>query len=175
MKICIVGAGSIGGYLAVCLARARNQITVIARGAHLAAIRQRGIRLISADGEETNEVGRRMIEVALQLEVEEYASRHQGEGDAVGHAVVARNGTVRPGTITTGRRPDAGGARRSLARRRRGRDRAHTRWAAARRSGAARDHTCAAGAQPLGLARRELALGGFPTPRRNRSSASCRR
>src|SRR6185436_10354737 len=53
MKICIVGAGSIGGYLAVRLARGRNQITVIARGAHLAAIRQRGLRLISAEGEET--------------------------------------------------------------------------------------------------------------------------
>jgi 2-dehydropantoate 2-reductase len=53
MKICIVGAGSIGGYLAVRLARGRNQITVIARGPHLAAIRQRGLRLISADGEET--------------------------------------------------------------------------------------------------------------------------
>src|SRR5262249_21733775 len=45
---------------------------------------------------------RRMIEVALQLEVEEYVSRYRGERNAAGHAVVARNGTARPRTVTTG-------------------------------------------------------------------------
>lgn len=49
-KICIVGAGAIGGYLAVRLARAGNQVSVIARGAQLAAIRARGLTLIDADG-----------------------------------------------------------------------------------------------------------------------------
>jgi transposase-like protein len=43
-----------------------------------------------------------MIEVALQLEVEEYVSRHRGERDAAGHAVVVRNGAARPRTVTTG-------------------------------------------------------------------------
>lgn len=43
-----------------------------------------------------------MIEVALQLEVEEYVSRHRGERDATGHAGVVRNGTARPRTVTTG-------------------------------------------------------------------------
>lgn len=52
MKICIVGAGSIGGYLAVLFARAGNDVTVIARGAHLAAIRDKGLRLIQEDGTE---------------------------------------------------------------------------------------------------------------------------
>lgn len=52
MKICIVGAGAIGGYLAVRLARAGNEVTVIARGPHLAAIRANGLRLISEDGTE---------------------------------------------------------------------------------------------------------------------------
>jgi len=52
MKICIVGAGSIGGYLAVLFARAGNEVTVIARGAHLAAIRDKGLRLIQEDGTE---------------------------------------------------------------------------------------------------------------------------
>ena len=50
MKICVVGAGAIGGYLAVMLARGGNEVTVIARGVHLAAIRERGLRLIDADG-----------------------------------------------------------------------------------------------------------------------------
>ena len=52
MKICVVGAGSIGGLLAAKLAAAGEEVTVIARGAHLAAIRARGLRLLM-DGAET--------------------------------------------------------------------------------------------------------------------------
>ena len=52
MKICVVGAGAIGGYLAVLLARAGNEVTVIARGVHLAAIREHGLKLIAHDGAE---------------------------------------------------------------------------------------------------------------------------
>ena len=51
MKVCIVGAGSIGGYLAVLLARAGVEVTVIARGAHLQAIQAQGLRLITDDGD----------------------------------------------------------------------------------------------------------------------------
>lgn len=50
MKICIVGAGAIGGYLGVKLARAGNQVTLIARGAHLEAIVRQGLTLELADG-----------------------------------------------------------------------------------------------------------------------------
>lgn len=50
MKICVVGAGSIGGYLAVQFAEAGHDVTVCARGAHLAAIRSRGLELILEDG-----------------------------------------------------------------------------------------------------------------------------
>src|SRR5579863_5513031 len=46
MNICIFGAGAIGGYLAVELALAGHEICVIARGAHLGAIRERGLTLI---------------------------------------------------------------------------------------------------------------------------------
>ncbi|HUW37938.1 MAG TPA: 2-dehydropantoate 2-reductase [Rhodocyclaceae bacterium] len=52
MKICVVGAGAIGGYLAVELAASGHQVTVIARGEHLAAIRERGLSLIFRDGGE---------------------------------------------------------------------------------------------------------------------------
>ncbi len=38
MKICIYGAGAIGGHLAARLHRAGADVSVIARGAHLAAI-----------------------------------------------------------------------------------------------------------------------------------------
>jgi 2-dehydropantoate 2-reductase len=45
MRICIYGAGAIGGYLAAFLARAGLPVCVIARGAHLAAIRTQGLTL----------------------------------------------------------------------------------------------------------------------------------
>ena len=51
MKICIFGAGAVGGYLAALLANAGADVSVVARGAHLAAIRQRGLTLL-AGGEE---------------------------------------------------------------------------------------------------------------------------
>jgi len=52
MRICIVGAGSIGGLLGVKLAQAGEEVTLIARGAHLAAIRENGMKLIAEDGAE---------------------------------------------------------------------------------------------------------------------------
>ena len=52
MKICIYGAGAIGGYIAAQLATIDAvEITCIARGPHLKAIRSRGLTLIK-DGEE---------------------------------------------------------------------------------------------------------------------------
>jgi 2-dehydropantoate 2-reductase len=45
VKVCIFGAGAIGGYLAVELALAGHQVSVVARGEHLTAIRARGLKL----------------------------------------------------------------------------------------------------------------------------------
>lgn len=45
MKICIFGAGAIGGYLGVLLAEAGAEVTLIARGPHLAAMRSKGLTL----------------------------------------------------------------------------------------------------------------------------------
>ncbi len=48
MKICVIGGGgAIGGYLAVMLANSGNEVTVMARGATLRAIEERGLALIS--------------------------------------------------------------------------------------------------------------------------------
>jgi 2-dehydropantoate 2-reductase len=52
MKIAIVGAGAIGGYAGVKLALAGEQVTFLARGANLAAIRGAGMKLIENDGRE---------------------------------------------------------------------------------------------------------------------------
>ena len=56
MRICIVGAGAIGGYVGARLALAGEDVTLIARGAHLAAIQSHGLVLQLADG--TAEVAR---------------------------------------------------------------------------------------------------------------------
>ena len=52
MKIAIVGAGAIGGYVGVKLALAGEDLTFIVRGTNLDVIRKQGIRLIMQDGTE---------------------------------------------------------------------------------------------------------------------------
>ncbi len=47
MKLCVFGAGAIGGYLAVKLAEAGVEVSLVARGPHLAAIRANGLTLVS--------------------------------------------------------------------------------------------------------------------------------
>jgi 2-dehydropantoate 2-reductase len=49
MRIAVVGAGAIGGYIAAVLARAGISVAVVARGAHLEAIRRHGIAVLSSD------------------------------------------------------------------------------------------------------------------------------
>jgi 2-dehydropantoate 2-reductase len=51
MKICVIGAGAIGGLLAARLARNGEEVTIVARGAQLDAIRARGLTLVEETGE----------------------------------------------------------------------------------------------------------------------------
>jgi 2-dehydropantoate 2-reductase len=50
MKICIYGAGAIGGHLAARLHKAGAEVSVIARGAHLAAMQANGLTVHAVDG-----------------------------------------------------------------------------------------------------------------------------
>jgi 2-dehydropantoate 2-reductase len=52
MKIAIIGAGAIGGYVGARLALAGDDVSFLVRGANLTAIRQNGIKLIMNDGSE---------------------------------------------------------------------------------------------------------------------------
>src|SRR5262245_22943798 len=52
MRVCIVGAGAIGGMIGVKLALAGEDVTFICRGANLEAGKSRGTRLIQDDGGE---------------------------------------------------------------------------------------------------------------------------
>lgn len=49
MRICVFGAGAIGGNFAARLADAGNEVSVVARGAHLEAIKAKGLTLIAGD------------------------------------------------------------------------------------------------------------------------------
>ncbi len=51
MKICIYGAGAIGGYLGAELASADLDVTLIARGPHLEAMKKNGLKLLIGDEE----------------------------------------------------------------------------------------------------------------------------
>ncbi len=50
MKICVFGAGAIGGYMGVKLAQAGADVSLVARGPHLAAIQDKGLTLLE-DGQ----------------------------------------------------------------------------------------------------------------------------
>ena len=51
MKIAIIGAGGVGGYFGAKLAQSGADVTFIARGAHGAAIREKGLRVYSPNGD----------------------------------------------------------------------------------------------------------------------------
>jgi len=51
VRIAIVGAGAIGGYIGARLAQAGADVVLFARGAHLEAMQERGLRVVSPDGD----------------------------------------------------------------------------------------------------------------------------
>ena len=71
MKICIFGAGAIGGYMAVKLVQAGADVSLVARGPHLAAMRDNGLTLIEEDGHETT-VAVRASDDPAELGVQDY-------------------------------------------------------------------------------------------------------
>jgi 2-dehydropantoate 2-reductase len=52
LRFAVLGAGATGGYLGACLARAGFDVTLIARGRNLEAMRERGVRVVEPDGVE---------------------------------------------------------------------------------------------------------------------------
>src|SRR5260370_6476863 len=51
LRICLLGAGAMGGLLGARLAAAGEAVSLIARGSHLAAMRANGLRLIAREGD----------------------------------------------------------------------------------------------------------------------------
>jgi 2-dehydropantoate 2-reductase len=65
MRFCIVGSGAVGGYYGAKLARAGHEVTFVARGAHLTAIRARGLTVRSQLGDFT--ISARAVERADEV------------------------------------------------------------------------------------------------------------
>lgn len=70
MKVCVYGAGAIGGQVAAALARSGVDVSVVARGPHLAAMREKGLTLI--EGEERFTVRPRCSEDGSDLGPQDY-------------------------------------------------------------------------------------------------------
>ena len=51
MRFLIAGAGAIGGYIGACMSRAGLDVTLYARGPHLRAMQQNGLKVFTADGD----------------------------------------------------------------------------------------------------------------------------
>jgi 2-dehydropantoate 2-reductase len=82
VRIAIAGAGAIGGYIGACLAKAGADVVLLARGPHLRAMQERGLRVISPDGN---------FDVAPQV---------VGEVNAIGRADVVILGVKAHGLAT---------------------------------------------------------------------------
>ncbi len=66
MKVCVVGAGAIGGWMGVKLAKAGHAVSVLARGSTLAAIQANGLQLVT--GGETLSVSVKAAATASELD-----------------------------------------------------------------------------------------------------------
>ena len=53
MRYIIIGAGAVGGVIGARLAQSGSDVVLVARGAHLAALRDTGLRLVTSAGTET--------------------------------------------------------------------------------------------------------------------------
>src|SRR5580658_1272060 len=51
MKVAVVGAGAIGAYVGAALDRGGTEVHLLARGVHLAAMRERGVTVLSPRGD----------------------------------------------------------------------------------------------------------------------------
>jgi len=123
VKLCVVGAGAIGGYLAVKLAKVGEEVSVVIRGANLQAVRAHGMKLIIEGNEQvaqlraTDRMGELGVQdvVILGMKAHQLASVVSELGALIGPqtlVVTAQNGIpwwyfFRHGGPYDGRRIDA--------------------------------------------------------------------
>ncbi|WP_282120632.1 2-dehydropantoate 2-reductase [Ruegeria atlantica] len=71
MKVCIFGAGAIGGFVAAKLAQTDTEVSVVARGPHLAAMQEKGLTLVE-EGQDPVSVPIRASDNAADLGPQDY-------------------------------------------------------------------------------------------------------
>jgi 2-dehydropantoate 2-reductase len=71
MKVCVAGAGAIGGYVGARLAAAGDEVSFIARNRNLAAINERGFRLLLEDGSELHAPAAHAVQRAAEAGVQD--------------------------------------------------------------------------------------------------------
>ena len=107
MRIAVVGAGAIGGYVGAALHRGGADVHLVARGANLAAIREHGVRVLSERGDFTAhapatddpaEIGPVDV-VFLGLKAYQYASAGPAAGAAAARDDGRRRGAERPAVV----------------------------------------------------------------------------
>ena len=69
MKICVVGAGAVGGMLAVRLANTGAEVCVVDQGEHLQAMQRNGLRLILKDGSQILSRNIKFAQTSTELEI----------------------------------------------------------------------------------------------------------
>ena len=69
-KICVFGAGAIGGYLACSLKKTSADVSIIARGEHKHAIEQKGLKLIKGNDQETHKFN--VTDSPIELPVQDF-------------------------------------------------------------------------------------------------------
>lgn len=104
MKVCVVGAGAIGGMMAAKLAQSGHELSVIARGAHLDAIQTNGLKYIEngeelvitdvfATAEMTEVTGQDMVLLGVKAhQIEPIADKLMGMLSETGVIVTLQNG-----------------------------------------------------------------------------------
>ena len=70
MKICVFGAGAIGGYIGCSLSKAGANVSLIARGPHKEAIEENGLTLIT--GNRSENFNLKVTENPEELETQDY-------------------------------------------------------------------------------------------------------
>jgi 2-dehydropantoate 2-reductase len=89
LKVCVFGAGAIGGYLAVQFAHAGIEVSVVARGPHLQAMREHGLRL-QIDG------GERVAHVLCTDQAAELGTQDYVIIALKAHAIAGAVGSIEP-------------------------------------------------------------------------------
>ena len=97
MRIAVMGAGAVGGYLGALLARAGHEVSLIARGRHLRAIQEYGLQVRSEQGEFTARVQAtdQPSEIGpVDLVIHAVKTYHNSEAVPMLHPLLKENTTV---------------------------------------------------------------------------------